>query len=284
MKIWNKIKDPAILTLIALVLAFLRYVSYACPVWCPYIFWAPGLYLQIFSEEIFSVKFVLVEIVFWLIAVGALLLVPVGEQYGGSRRSLTCLLLVCLLIFGLSSFAIVANDGLENLYWDGKVNAYRREISDFLDEADEVVLHGHNSQHYSPYFTDERILCDCGAYHSVIMIDYDTMRIAFLRHDGISNFFIYELKPGALTEENTLEQLNALLPNSQTRLITYYPDTDSNHRTCAMELILADGTVYSTTDTPDGQWDNGYLEMGNVTQAYLFCVGQPHPQPDAEAE
>lgn len=218
------------------------------------------------------------------ISAGAVILIPCEGQWAKARRFALRPFLAVLVILVLSNFAIASNDEWEDKYWDKQIDAYCQEVSEFLDTADEVILYQLSDCYYSPYFSNKRIRCACGAFHNVIMIDYDTMRIAFLQHDWITDFHIYELKPGALTEENQLEQLNALLPQSQTRLITYYPDADSNHRTCALELVLADGTVFSTTDTPDQHWDSAYLDLSVNSSDYMFPVGQPHPKPQKDAE
>lgn len=209
------------------------------------------------------------------------MLVPCQWQWGQNaklHRFVVRPALSVLAVFLVSDVLIAANDGWEDRYWEKQVDAYCQEVSLFLDAADEVILHGHNTQNYTPYCADERIQCACGTYHSAIMIDYDTMRIAFLRHDGFTNFYVYDLAPGALTAENEFVQMDALLPQSGSRLVSYYPDEDQAHRTCALELILPDGTVYSTTDTSDAYWDSAYLELNAILADYLFCVGQSHPQ------
>lgn len=266
-QIWDVVKFP----LIVILFSFIRYLAFAIPSWIDALLLAPLLFMRLVLEDTWT------DILLLGIAAVIVLFIPCRGTSSKLRRFLLRPAIVVLVILVLSNFAIAANDGWEDRIFQSKRDAYCREVDAFLDDADEVILHGHASYHYSPYFADERIRCVCGAYHDVIMIDYDTMRIAFLRHDWIDDFHIYQLKEGALTEHNTFVQLNAILPGTGNNLVTYYPEVDNEHRTCAMELVLKDGTTYSVADMPEYSWDHIFLGLP-VSDDYMTCVGQPHPE------
>lgn len=276
MKIWNKIKFPLLVALFTAVIFGLRILCHS---------WDAMLYILLFpvllSRDLFDSNWVLVDIFLILILVGCILFTPAPGKLGRFRRFFLRPLLAILVVI-LASNPMISNAQeyfreQEEKMWEQKEEAFRAEVREFLDEADELILHDHHSQNYSPYFEDARIRCVCGAYHDVIMIDYDTMRIAFLRHDWIDDFHVYQLKQGALSEENTFVQLDAVLPESGNRLITYYPEADLEHRTCALELVLSDGKIYSTADMPEYSWDHIFLDLWG-DEDYLFSVGQPHPK------
>lgn len=276
MKIWDRIKYPLLLALIVAVMSFIRFLTMATPNWVETMLYYPLIALRILFKDFW------VNILLIAVCAGAVMLVPYNWQWNQEskklRRYFVRPAISVLVMLCLSGVMIASNDGWEDAYWGNKVDAYCREVSDFLDVADEVILHNGSSHHYSPYFADERIRCECGTFHDVIMIDYDTMRIAFLHHEGISNFFVYELQPGALPSGNGIVQTDLLLEPAQTRLITYAPSSDNGHRTCAIELILGDGTAYSTTDTPDDHWDDAFLALYAGSGDHFFRVGDPHPK------
>lgn len=276
-EILKKVCAILVFLLVVLFLAFYRYGSIAGPSWYPYALLHPAFLLLIISEELFSNPVILLELVFWPLAYWVFTLFPVKGEQVRWRRYLIRPMVALLIVFSLSNYAIQMNDSWEDQIWDSHVKAYTQEVSEFVDEADEVVLFGHNEHQYSPYAQEPRLECGCGAYHHAILIDYDTMRIAVLLQNSIDDFYVFKLEQGALTTENTNLQVNVMLPGSQTRLRTYYPDESSNHRTCAIELILSDGSVYSTTQTPDHHWENGYLGLRGITEEWLFCIGDPHP-------
>lgn len=273
MKIWDKVKIPLLLAIITLVMIWIRFLTMALPNWVDTMLYYPLIAVRIVLRDTWT------NILLIAICAGAVMLVPCDRwnREWKLKRFLVRPAISMIAMLCVSGVLIGSNEQWEDAYWDKKVDAYGQEISAFLDGAEEVILFGHYSQHYTPEFADERIQCACGTYHNVIMIDYDTMQIAFLRHEGIRGFHVYQLRASALTEENELVQLDAKLPGSETRLITYAPDAQNDHRTCAIELRLPDGSVYSTTDTPDGNWEDGFLDLGGLTQELLFRVGQPHP-------
>lgn len=277
MKIWNKVKYPLLITMIVAVISFIRFLTMAMPSWIDTMLYYPLIAFRFIFEDTIT------NIVLILITAGAVMLVPCdwqwAQEWKKTRRFLVRPTIAVVVMLCLSGIAIAQGEEWDDAYWDNKVDAYCQEVSAFLDSADEVILHNSSDHNYSPYFADERIRCTCGAFHDVIMIDYDTMRIAFLNHDSINDFFVYELNPGALTSENSIVQTDLLLDSSQTQLITYSPDFDNSHRTCAIELILADGTVFSTTDTPDSHWDNAFLALHTGSDDRFFPIGEPHPKP-----
>ena len=277
MRIWNKIKYPLLIGLITALMIWIRYLTMAVPSWVDAMLYYPLIAFRIICKDTIA------NIVIIAVCAGAVMLVPYDWKWNPEGKKLRRFVVrpaVCVLVMlCVSGWMIHSNDGWEDRIWEKKVDAFSQDVSAFLDVADEVILHNSSTHNYTPYFKDERIRCECGTYHDVIMIDYDTMRIAFLRHGGISDFFVYDLKPGALTSQNDLVQTDLLLEPSQTRLVTYYPDGQNTHRTSAIELFLADGTVYSTTDTPDNHWDNAFLALYAGSGDHFFPVGEPHPKP-----
>ena len=259
------------LILIVAVMSFEYFCAMAVPSWIDVEWYYLALGMAfVFGRE--SAAFILLAF-----TAGAVMLVPCYGEEKEIRRFIIRPIIAVLAVCVVSNPAIDYNDVIEDEIWDNHVETYTQEVSHFLDTADEVVLYEDYSQYYSPYAKEERLRCKCGAYHNAILIDYDTMRIAFLLQDNIDHFYVYSLQPGALTEENSNIQLTALLPGSKTRLITYYPDEDHDHRTCAIELILPDGSVYSTTQTPDHHWENGFLDLARTSEKLLFRVGDVHP-------
>lgn len=91
------------------------------------------------------------------------------------------------------------------------------------------------------------------AIHSLIIVDYDKPKVSFLietHHD----YEVFKLKSGAHTCGGNV-QIEIELPAPASKLITYYPDSDYpdkldslSHRTCTVELIMEDGSVYSLSD------------------------------------
>lgn len=91
------------------------------------------------------------------------------------------------------------------------------------------------------------------AIHSLIIIDYDEPKVSFLieaHHD----YEVFKLKSGAHTCGGNVQTVLEL-PSPASKLITYYPDSDYHdrpdslsHRTCAVELIMEDGRVWSLSD------------------------------------
>lgn len=272
MKIWNKVKYPLLLGLITVVMIWIRFLTMAVPSWVDTMLYYPLIALRFIVGDTWT------NILLIAISAGAVMLVPCDRQWEQLHRFVLRPAVAVLVILCLSGLAIGQNDEWEDAYWDSKIDAYCQEVSTFLEEADEVILYSPFDHDYSPYFEDERIQCACGAFHNVIMIDYDTMRIAFLQHEWITDFYVYELEPGALAPGNGLKQMDTLIPQTQNRLITYTPGFDNGHRTSAIELILADGTVYSTSDTPDEHWDNAFLDLSSDSGDYIFLAGQPHPE------
>lgn len=269
MKIWNKLKHPLLLIVLTLALAFLRYVSYACPVWCPYVFWAPGLYLQILSDALFSSKYVLMEIVFWPVALGAFLLVPADEQYGCTRRSLLRLVLPLLVVLGLSSFAIASNDRWEQDAFDRKREASHQQIRDFIQIADEAVWY---SNDYYDGYTEEfpelvrPIWAGNQSPHitDTILIDYDSKTVGFAYH--YVSYFV--LKDISLSQEFTVpsfsnETNTVILGQPGTELKLYYNYKDgavgNGYDVVCITLTMADGTVYGTNDLTDPETGRNYF-------------------------
>ena len=276
MKIWNKVKYPLIIGLIVAVMSLIRFLSMAVPSWVETMLYYPLIAFRLIFKDTVT------NIVLIAVTAGAVMLVPcdlwLEQEWKKMRRYLVRPAVAVVVMLCVSGWMIHSNDGWEDRIWEKKVDAFSQDVSAFLDVADEVILHNSSTHNYTPYFKDERIRCECGTYHDVIMIDYDTMRIAFLNHDSINDFFVYELKPGALPSGNGLVQADVLLDASQTRLITYTPGFDQGHRTSAIELILADGTAFSTTDTPDDHWDNAFLALYAGSGDHFFLVGDPHPK------
>lgn len=91
------------------------------------------------------------------------------------------------------------------------------------------------------------------AIHSLIIVDYDEPKVSFLI-DEYYDYEVFRLKSGAHTCGGNVQTVIEL-PAPASKLITYYPDSnypdrpDSlSHRTCAVELIMEDGSVYSLSD------------------------------------
>lgn len=86
--------------------------------------------------------------------------------------------------------------------------------------------------------------------HSMIMIDYDAMKIGFLFYGSYDQYEEFQLeKSGGIESQNI--QYSHELSSPGRELITYYPDEKSRHRTNAIAVVMEDGTVYSADGLKD---------------------------------
>lgn len=83
--------------------------------------------------------------------------------------------------------------------------------------------------------------------HNMIMIDYDSKKVAFLMGSGLDNFQIFSLSEGnAVGSSNIQFQKELEYPGKS--ITTFYPDELNHHRTSAIQVVMADGKIYNITE------------------------------------
>jgi hypothetical protein len=120
-----------------------------------------------------------------------------------------------------------------------------RRINRFIESADEILYYG-DSTIISGGIKGTRF------EESVILIDYDRMRIAFLFSsypDGEYREFELARAEQAIISPNL--QIWATLQPPGALLTSYYPREASDHRTTALQIIMADGSIYSLSGIVD---------------------------------
>lgn len=96
--------------------------------------------------------------------------------------------------------------------------------------------------------------------HSMIMLDYDAMKIGFLFYGDYDRYREYKLEKSDGIDSGNIQYTHAL--NSPGReLITYYPDEKRKHRTTAIAVTMEDGTIYSIDGLKDENSHDVYLGL-----------------------
>jgi hypothetical protein len=154
---------------------------------------------------------------------------------------------VLLLVFGGSYLA----DVFESI-----------KINRFIASADETLYYG-DSTIISGGMKGTRF------EESVILIDYDRMRIAFLFNsypDGEYREFELARAEQAIASPNL--QIRVALQPPGALLTSYYPSEASDHRTTALQIIMADGSIYSLSDIVDE--DTGFDSYLDLKSSQYF--------------
>ena len=264
MKIWSKIKYPLYLTLIVLLMTFLRFGAMAVPSWIPTMLLSPLIASRLILGDS------LTNVLLAAVSIGAVMLVPCEVQWGQVQRSrlrrfLLRPALAVLVIFGLSAILIAANDQWEDMIWDRTVAASHREIREFIDIADEAIVYSNSEYQGSNYQQDFPELVMEGRYVTdTMMIDYDSMTIGFCYHH-IAKFELktFSFKSGGNIPGN-YEWSHSVALSEPGALLTFYFDyrdgqEGNGSTTTCIALTMADGTVYTAANLTDPRTGYSYF-------------------------
>ncbi len=199
----------------------------------------------------------------YLTALLALLLVIIlGELFPGGRKGKGFFIRHIrqpLILAGCMIASVFLNIGIYRLkdkisqdrYYEEK-RIESEQIMEFKSQAEVIIPIG-NTHHVDGYgYTDIE--------SDVIMIDYDTMRMAFLTGYISEPFVIVQLTEGErLTDKNIQCTIELDEPGAEFISIA---DEERDWFTSAIQITMADGRVFTATDlkSKDGD-DSVYLEL-----------------------
>ena len=128
------------------------------------------------------------------------------------------------------------------------------EAHHFIDKAEEIIEYNKNHVYAGGIMETEY-------KHDLILIDYDTMTVGFI----YKNYTMGELLKIRLIENEGIKsdkiQYECDLNSPGVKFTSFYPDEDSTHRTIAIQIEMADGTVYSADGLVDEDGDTLYLGL-----------------------
>lgn len=264
MKIRSKIKSPLLLTLIVLLMTFLRFGAMAVPSWIPTTLISPLLVCRLVLGDF------LTNVLLAAASIGAVILVPCEVQWGEVQRSrlrrfLLRPALAVLVIFGLSAVLIAANDQWEDMIWDRTVAASHREVREFIDIADEAILYSNAEYQGSNYQQDfPELVMEDRYVTDTMMIDYDSMTIGFCYH-YVSKFQLktFSLQAGGKVPESYTWSHSVALSEPGALLTFYFDYRDGKEgngsTTTCIALTMADGTVYTAANLTDPRTGYSYF-------------------------
>lgn len=272
MKNWNKIKYPLLIGLIVLLFAFIRFLSYDLPSWSWGLLY-PVMIIRLFSQEWFNSD-ILLDIILLAAAFFAVMLVPKPEKWGRVRRYFLRPAVSVLLVVVLSVGMNGANEVIREHNYDLKI----AKAEQLIDEADEIIYYNLYSQQVAtPDFTHPAITHTCGNSHDMILIDYDTHSVTFLRELTAAAYLeidTFRLEPTDQTEFKVRVQVEVELSGQGELFVTHFPDLENPHRTSGIVLYMADGTVYALTDLTDPRNNYPYflgLDRGEFDGNQITC-------------
>ncbi len=129
---------------------------------------------------------------------------------------------------------------------------YERDFAQSRQEAEDDLIEMLMAKDASlPYQTNTTYsppgLMDTGYSTNMVFIDYDTKKIGFLFGSSSGRYQSFSLSEGPLTANDYNIQREWDLDEPGSRLTTYYIEIDerNSHRTIAIQLEMADQSVYS---------------------------------------
>ena len=248
--------------LIALFLAFIRYLALAVPSWVNVTIIYPLLVIRMFSQQWFHTD-ILLDVLLAAVGLWAVMLIPAQGKREKLCRYLLCPGIVLVAVFLLSNWAVAANDEWEDRLYQRQQDATFAALHAFVNAADAAFIYNNHSQHSAGRFREEfpqLLMMDHGSYYysDYLFVDYDTQRIGLAYHQyGTLQFFEYQLKPVAAAPDLPQQHEVALSAPGAT-LHSYCPSAELHQYTTGFALILADGSVYAITGLRDGN----YLFLG----------------------
>lgn len=272
MRIWNKIKYPLLIGLIVLFFAFLRFLAYALPSWS-YGLVYPLMVIRLLSQDWFDSD-ILLDIALLAAAFFAVMFVPMPEKWGRLRRYILRPILSAVMVVIISLGMSGTNEQIIEHNYDLKI----AKAEQLIEEADEIIYYNlYSHQGATPRFTQSEIIHTCGHSHDMILIDYDTHRVTFLRELTAAAYLeidTFQLQPTGQTEFKAYTQVEVELTGEGAKFITHFPDLDNPHRTSGIVLHMADGSVYALTDLIDPAYDYPYflgLDRGEFDENKITC-------------
>ncbi|MBQ8827264.1 MAG: hypothetical protein IJ007_09235 [Oscillospiraceae bacterium] len=125
----------------------------------------------------------------------------------------------------------------------------------FIDNAEEIIEYNTNNFYVSGIMETEY-------KHELILIDYDKMTVGFIHHPYASaELTKIKLQKNAPINSDMVQQVYEL-SSPGAEFTSFYPDEKSKHRTIAIQIEMADGTVYSADGLADEDGDTLYLGLG----------------------
>ena len=121
--------------------------------------------------------------------------------------------------------------------YEAEQNIIAENLSTMLQTKDEEITYDTNNIYsdgimYTPY------------KYKTAFIDYTDKTVGFLFNSGIDKFKFYRLTQVTNNEIQHPIQQEWELNGLGKKLTTYYLDEENSHRTIAIRLEMADGTVY----------------------------------------
>lgn len=182
----------------------------------------------------------------------------------------------------LAAITVLPMSGCSAVRWiadDAKYRAeqavMRMKFEEMLNDADEALCYND-----STYFGDS--LMKSQFYRNSVLVDYDNMLVGFLFNSAGDCYYEYHLKES--TPVNGLVQARGELHEPGAELLTYYPDEDNPHRTCAVSIVMADGKTYSIENlTKRGTGYTMFLnlhkgmELGEEEKTWAEICGEDRP-------
>lgn len=258
MKKWDKIKHPLLISLIVVLLSFLRFLAIARPSWVDASLVYPLWVVCVLLTEPGA------AILLLTVGAGAAMLVPCEGERTGVRRFLIRPLATMLAILLIPGIMVPVNDNLETKLRQAKVSASHREIQKFVEIADEAILYS-NDQHLGHRgLEDFPALAVDGKYITdTMLIDYDSMTIGFAyQHISIFELRTFSFEKGQPPQESAWSHsIDLGAPGATLTLYFDYRDGSEGNgstMTCIC-LTMADGTVYTAADITDPETGYNYF-------------------------
>ncbi len=154
-----------------------------------------------------------------------------------------------LLLMTVTALTILAAMGAERI-------GERLEVSDArsaISRAEEILCYNDGEYHLDGIMGTELT-------RNSVLIDYDTMKLSFIFNGSFDKYIEVKLKKTAPYDSANI-QTTAELKAPGKELIFFYPEKgiEYDHHTSAVQLTMADGTVYTAELSED---DKGFIFLG----------------------
>lgn len=186
----------------------------------------------------------------WVLIVAALLFVismgaifhevRTGKNFFTRHMVQPIILAGCLILSVVGNYHVfLLNERIETeKYYENK-RIESEQIMEFKAQAEEIIPKGNVYFPHGYNYTDIE--------SEVIMIDYDTMRVAFLNDNVLCNYFVVQLTEGEKLPREKIQRTEPL-KEPGVELVSFYLEEEHKGLTDALELTMADGRVFTATD------------------------------------
>lgn len=274
MKIWKQIKYPLIVALTVLIILALRIVLPALSYNWGILFYF-RLFLVLFSRDFFHADWVLWDLILLITMVWVIMVIPATGRLSKPRRFLLRPLLAVAIFVFLTPLATNAIEDAQAAVIERERQQSQKQTDEtyanihaFVEDADVAYVYNTSTHHMNHRFKEEfpQLLLTHDYYDNdvvkigyhycdYLLIDYDTLRIAFIytKH-GRLTLFEYQLSP-ADTYPTTGRQKTIQLDAPGASLMSYRPGPTLQQYTDGFALTMSDGSIYTIT----GLCENGNL-------------------------